>query len=228
VARDLAEAGFRVGPAFAVPDARPDDAQLWLVRHGDTEWSRSGQHTGRTDLPLLPDGEDQARALPAILGDIRPSLVLCSPRRRALDTAKLAGLHIDAIDEDLAEWDYGDYEGRTSEQIRAEVPGWTIWADGVPNGEQIEQVSARADRVLQRAAARLSDGPVILVAHGHISRVLGARWIGLPARTVANLLLGTAAPSLLSYQYGAPVLAHWNLPNPALTAERSDDTKDAQ
>lgn len=205
-----------MGPAFLARPAIPEGARLWLIRHGDTEWSRSGQHTGRTDLPLLPDGEIQARALQKVLADVHPALVLCSPRQRAQQTAALAGLRVDAIAPDLAEWDYGDYEGLTTSQIRALVPGWTIWTHGVPGGESIEQVSARADRVLRRAAAALSEGPVILLAHGHISRVLGARWIDLPAAAGANLLLGTAAPSVLSWQYDAPVIAQWNLPNPAL------------
>jgi probable phosphoglycerate mutase len=211
------EAGSLVGPASAAPEVPPpEDAELWLVRHGETEWSRSGQHTGRTDLALTAAGEDQARALHGVLAGVRPALVLSSPRRRARDTARLAGFDEPTVDDDLAEWDYGDYEGRTSEQIRAGAPGWTLWNDGVPNGERIEQVSARADRVIARAVDALRHGPVILFAHGHISRVIGARWIGLPARAGANLLLGTAAPSLLSAQHGAPVIAHWNLPNPAM------------
>ncbi|MEO6885141.1 MAG: histidine phosphatase family protein [Jatrophihabitantaceae bacterium] len=200
----------------------PDGAELWLIRHGETEWSRSGQHTGRTDLPLLPDGEAQARALRIVLAGVHPALVLCSPRRRAQQTATLAGLSVDAIDQDLAEWDYGDYEGLTSQQIRADVPGWSIWTHGARGGESVEQVSARADRVLQRAAATLAQGPVILVAHGHIGRVLGARWIDLPAAAGANLLLGTAAPSMLGWQYDNPVIAQWNLPNPALNLTETE------
>jgi len=150
-----------MGPASGMPDL-PDDVQLWLVRHGETEWSASGRHTGLTDVPLTEAGERQARALEPMLADIRPKLVLCSPRRRALDTAQLAGLHIDDVTEDLAEWDYGSYEGRTTHEIRAERPGWSIWADGVPGGETEEQVGARADRVLSRAAQALLDGPVVL------------------------------------------------------------------
>jgi probable phosphoglycerate mutase len=193
-------------------------AELWLVRHGETEWSRSGRHTGRTDLPLTAAGEDEARGLRAVLADVRPALVLCSPLLRARDTARLAGYQDIVIDDDLAEWDYGDYEGRTSAEIRADRPGWTLWTDGVPNGERIELVSARADRVIARARASLADGPVVLVAHGHISRVIGARWIALAPQAGANLALGTAAPSVLGFQYDAPVIVHWNLPNPA-TAE---------
>jgi probable phosphoglycerate mutase len=213
-----AEAGPQGGPASAAPAELPDDVQLWLVRHGETEWSRSGRHTGRTDLPLTAAGEDEARGLRAVLADVRPALVLCSPLLRARDTARLAGYQDIVIDDDLAEWDYGDYEGRTSAEIRADRPGWTLWTDGVPNGERIELVSARADRVIARARASLADGPVVLVAHGHISRVIGARWIALAPQAGANLALGTAAPSVLGFQYDAPVIVHWNLPNPA-TAE---------
>ncbi|HEU5006443.1 MAG TPA: histidine phosphatase family protein [Jatrophihabitantaceae bacterium] len=213
-----AKAGSAAGPAFATAERLPDDVELWLVRHGETEWSASGRHTGRTDIALTAAGERQARALLPMLSELSPALVLSSPRRRALHTAELAGLQVDEVVDDLAEWDYGSYEGRTSNEIRAERPGWSLWRDGVPPGdgaETIEQVSARADRVLTRACRALADGPVVLFAHGHISRVLGARWIGLPAASGANLLLGTAAPSLLSTQYGEPVIAHWNLPNPA-------------
>jgi probable phosphoglycerate mutase len=209
-----AKAGPASGPAFAA-ERLPEDVRLWLVRHGETEWSASGRHTGRTDIPLTPRGEEQARALRPLLSGLTPVLVLCSPRQRAIHTAELAGLEHVEVDDELAEWDYGDYEGRTTAEIRETRPGWALWHDGVENGETIAQVGARADRVLARVTDALSRGPVVLVAHGHISRVLGARWIGLPVSAGANLLLGTAAPSLLSTQYGAPVIAHWNLPNPA-------------
>ena len=208
------EAGPTEGPAFVAPEL-PDEAQLWVIRHGETEWSVSGQHTGRTDLPLTSAGEEQARALGPFLADVSPELVLSSPRARALDTARLAGLHVDETTEDLAEWDYGDYEGRTTAEIRAEVPDWTVWTHPVPGGETAVQVRIRADRVLARAAAALSRGPVVLVGHGHFSRVLGARWIGASLAAGANLLLGTAAPSVLGAQYGVPVIVRWNLPNPA-------------
>ncbi|MDP9118457.1 MAG: histidine phosphatase family protein [Actinomycetota bacterium] len=192
----------------------PDGAQLWLIRHGETEWSRLGRHTGRTDVPLTPEGERQADALRPMLAGLDPVLVLCSPRRRAHETALRAGLRVDSIDGDLSEWDYGAYEGRTSAEIRQEVPGWTLFTHGVPDGETAVQVSNRADRALSRAAKALTRGPVVLVSHGHISRVIGARWIGLPASVGANLALGTAAPSVLSCQYGQPVIERWNLPNP--------------
>jgi phosphohistidine phosphatase SixA len=177
--------------AFAAPSGLPDAVQLWLIRHGETEWSKAGQHTGRTDLPLTPVGEDQARALRTALGDVRPAYVISSPLRRARDTARLAGWAVDEIDPDLAEWDYGDYEGRTTAQIRQSVPNWTIWTHGAANGETVEQVSARADRVI------------------------GARWIGRPAHDGSRLALETAAPSLLSTQYDVRVIDRWNMINPA-------------
>ncbi|WP_073387011.1 histidine phosphatase family protein [Jatrophihabitans endophyticus] len=191
-----------------------DDAEVWLVRHGETEWSKSGQHTGTTDIPLTEDGERQAAALRALLADVDPVLVLASPRSRAVETARLAGLTVDETVEDLGEWNYGDYEGRTTPDIRREVPGWTIWSHGCPGGEAPAQVQARADRVLRRVAERVGDGPVVLVGHGHFSRALGARWIGLPVTGGANLLLSTATTSVLGAQYGTPTLRYWNLPNP--------------
>lgn len=213
------EAGPATGPAFVVPEL-PEHAALWIVRHGETEWSASGRHTSITDLPLTEAGRRQAAAVREVLGDLDPGLVLSSPRRRALETAELAGLHVDEITDDLAEWYYGAYEGMTTSEIRAEKADWTIWRDGPRGGESAAAVQARADRVLARAAEALAnaaeaDGPVVLVGHGHFSRVLGARWIGLPAAAGGNLLLGTAAPSLLGVQYGLPVIDRWNLPNPA-------------
>jgi probable phosphoglycerate mutase len=197
-------------------DAAPEGAALWLIRHGETEWSRTKRHTGRTDIDLTAHGEDEARALGPLCAGIRPALVLCSPRTRALRTAELAGLVVDDIDPDLAEWDYGDYEGLTSTEIHTTNPGWTIFTGGAPGGEGEAAVGERADRVLARASAALHDGPVVLVAHGHISRVLGARWIGLPVSGGAKLLLDEAAPCLLSVQYGVRVIGSWNRPNPAV------------
>ena len=193
----------------------PDTAAVWIVRHGSTEWSESGQHTGSTDLPLTPAGERQAAALQPMLADISPALVLCSPLQRARRTAELGGLTDFELDPDLVEWDYGAYEGRTTKDIRTEVPGWTLFRDGVPGGETFAQIAVRADRVLRRTVEALADGPVILVGHGHFSRVLGARWVGLPVHAAANLALSTAAPSVLGAQHGEPVIIHWNLPNPA-------------
>jgi len=209
------EAGSAKEPAFVAPGL-PDDVELWIVRHGETEWSASGQHTSVTDLRLTPDGEKQAAGLRDMLADVHPVLVLCSPRRRALDTATLAGLAVDDVTDDLAEWSYGDYEGRTTAEIREDDPDWTIWTHGAPGGETAAEIRTRADRVLGRAAERLPEGPVVLVGHGHFSRALGARWIGLPVTAGANLLLNTAAPSVLGAQYGAPTLVRWNLPNPAV------------
>jgi broad specificity phosphatase PhoE len=208
------EAGPRAGSASAVSDL-PDSVELWLIRHGETEWSAAGRHTGATDVPLTAAGERQAAALRDLLADVHPTLVLCSPRRRAQHTAQLAGLAVDETVDDLAEWDYGAYEGRTTAEIRVDNPHWSLWTSGAPGGETQQQVGARADRVLARAAAALADGPVVLVGHGHFSRVLGARWIGLPVSGGGSLLLGTAAPSVLGIQYGTPAIVRWNLPNPA-------------
>jgi broad specificity phosphatase PhoE len=207
-------AGSAAEPAFVVSGPVPDTTALWLIRHGETEWSRSGRHTSRTDLPLTARGEQQAIALREMFSGVLPARVLCSPRRRALHTAELAGLTVDAIDDDLAEWDYGDYEGLTTAQIRAQVPGWSLWTHPLPGGETSAQVSARADRVLRRTLPYLDNGPVVLIGHGHISRVIGARWIGLAALDGQRLALGTAAPSLLSGEHGTPVVQRWNLPNP--------------
>jgi broad specificity phosphatase PhoE len=213
---DDAQAGSESEPAFVAPGLLPDHAALWLIRHGETEWSRDGQHTSRTDLPLTPHGEAQARALRGLLHDLRPAFVLTSPRRRSTQTAQLAGLHVDVVDPDLVEWDYGAYEGLTSAQIQQQVPGWTVFSHPSPGGETLGQVRARADRVLTRIMPRLAGGPVVLITHGHFSRVLGARWIGLGARGGARLALGTAAPSLLGALHGLAVIDHWNLPNPAV------------
>ena len=141
-------------------------------------------------------------------------LVLSSPLSRATETARLAGLEVEEFTDDLAEWDYGDYEGRTSDDIHTEDPDWVVWTHGCPGGESLEDVTARADRVLQRLRDRLEDGPIVLVGHGHFSRALAARWIGMPVSGGGALLLGTAAPSVLGADHGAPALRHWNLPNP--------------
>jgi broad specificity phosphatase PhoE len=192
----------------------PDAADIWLIRHGETEWSLSGQHTGRTELDLTARGRAQATALRPVVASIAPALVLCSPRVRAQQTAELAGLHVDAIDPDLAEWDYGDYEGLTTAQIRERDPGWTIWTGKTPGGESEQDVTERVDRVLARVRLRLAAGPVVLIAHGHISRVIGARWVGLPARSGGIFALDTAATCVLSNEHDAPVVAHWNVVYP--------------
>jgi len=185
------------------------DVAVVLVRHGETEWSRSGRHTSYTDVPLTPHGCDEARPLAARLAETHFSLVLTSPRRRARDTCELAGLGPQAeVTDDLAEWDYGRYEGRTSEDIRREVPGWTIFGDGAPGGETAEDVAARADRVIARAQA--AGGVVALFSHGHFLRVLGARWVDLPAAAGAYLGLDTATLSFLGYEREQRVLRVWN------------------
>jgi broad specificity phosphatase PhoE len=211
---DAARERTEEGPTFTVPEL-PDTVSVWLVRHGSTEWSESGQHTGTTDVPLTAAGERQAAALRPMLAGISPALVLCSPLQRARRTAELGGLTDFELEPDLVEWNYGEYEGRTTNEIRVDDPGWTLFTHGVPGGETAAQIAERADRVLQRTVEALADGPVVLVGHGHLSRVLGARWIGLPVRGAANLVLGTAAPSVLGAQHGTPVIDRWNLPNPA-------------
>ena len=148
------EAGSESGPAFVAPGPLPDGTALWLIRHGETEWSKSGRHTSHTDVPLTRHGEAQALGLGGLVRSVQPAYVLCSPRQRARHTADLAGLTVDAIDADLAEWDYGDYEGLTTAQIRKQVPGWSLWTHPLPGGEAAADVSARADRVLIRALDR--------------------------------------------------------------------------
>jgi probable phosphoglycerate mutase len=186
-----------------------DDVAVVLVRHGETTWSSSGRHTSFTDVELTDQGCDQARELAARLDGIDFSLVLTSPRVRARTTCALAGVAARAeVTDDLAEWDYGEYEGRTTEQIRAEVPGWTIFTGGAPGGEIADAVAARADRVLERAVA--AGGVVALFSHGHFLRVLGARWIGQPAAAGAWLGLDTATVSCLGHERTQRVLRVWN------------------
>ena len=207
-------------PAFDAPARVPESTAIWLVRHGETEWSHSGRHTGRTDIALTELGERQARALRPQFDELSPAFVLCSPRHRALRTAELAGLRIDAVDSGLAEWDYGDYEGLTTAQIRnLGNPSWNLFTDGVPHGETASEIGTRADRVLRRALDHSADGPVVLVAHGHVSRVLGARWIGLDVTAGRRFTLGTADTSLLGAEHGSAVIHQWNLPNPIQPAQ---------
>ncbi|MEV5719830.1 acid phosphatase [Amycolatopsis mediterranei] len=187
--------------------------RLFLLRHGQTEWSLNGRHTGRTDIPLTPAGEGQARAAGGTLRSLvgGPSLVLSSPRARAQRTAALAGLRVDEVTEDLAEWDYGDYEGVTTPKIRETVPGWTVWTHPSPGGESASYVSARADRVLERARRACEAGDVILVGHGHFSRVLVARWLGLPATAGVHFGLDAAGIAVLGDERGEPQIEHLNL-----------------
>jgi broad specificity phosphatase PhoE len=184
--------------------------ELWLVRHGETEWSRSGQHTSVTDLELTADGEAVAARLVAPLTDVDFAQVLTSPRRRARRTAELAGFPGAAPDADLAEWAYGDYEGLTTPQIRQSDPGWTIWTHPSPGGETADQVGTRLDRVVDRA--RAADGRTLVFAHGHSLRVLAARWLGLPVADGRIFDLDTATISVLGDDRGTPVVRRWNVP----------------
>jgi broad specificity phosphatase PhoE len=182
--------------------------EIWLVRHGATEWTATGQHTSRTDVPLTDEGRDQALALGRVLDGHEFALVLSSPFSRALETCRLAGFgDVVEIDDDLREWDYGEYEGRTTADIREERPGWNVWA-GSPGGEPLDHVGARARRVLERAAG--ADGDAALFSHGHLLRILGACWLGLAPDGGRFLLLSTAAVSVLGYEREARVLREWN------------------
>jgi broad specificity phosphatase PhoE len=184
--------------------------ELWLVRHGATEWSEAGKHTSVTDLPLLPEGEDVARGLrdrlAAELPD--PALVLTSPRQRARHTAELAGFPEAEVDDDLVEWAYGDVEGVTTAEFRETVPGWTVWTHATPGGESAAQVGERLDRVIARA--RAADGPTLVFGHGHALRVLTARWLGLAPTEGRHFVLGTATVSVLGWERETPAVRRWN------------------
>jgi probable phosphoglycerate mutase len=190
-----------------------------VIRHGETEWSLSGRHTGRTDLALTPRGQAQARALAPALLAVRFDHVLVSPARRARETCALAGLDTSAeIEPDLAEWDYGDDEGRTSHDIRQERPGWSVFRDGCPGGESVDAVTQRADRLIARLAAL--SGNVALFSSGQFACSLAVRWIGLPVLQAQHLMLGTASLSVLACNPVHPdlrVIDHWNQP-PLLTS----------
>jgi len=189
---------------------KPSPSVLVLVRHGETAWSRSGQHTGRTDVPLLEDGRRMGTRLREPLSQWTFAAVWTSPLSRASDTCALAGFgNVAEPRPDLLEWDYGAYEGKTKEEIRAIQPGWKIWTDGVPGGESARDVGARADRVI--AEARAVDGNVLVFAHSHLLRILGARWLGLSATEGRFFVLGTAAISVLALDGDTqPVLQRWN------------------
>ncbi len=185
--------------------------QAFLVRHGETAWSLSGRHTGRTDLPLTAQGEQESRMLGERLRGVAFSRVFASPRRRAQQTCALAGLAAEP-EPDLAEWDYGDYEGRSSADILRARPGWNLFQDGCPGGETPAQVSGRADRLIARLHGL--DGSVALFTHGHFGRVLGVRWIGWPVIAAQHFLLGTASLSVLGHEPGGagqPVIVRWNV-----------------
>jgi probable phosphoglycerate mutase len=184
--------------------------EIVLVRHGATEWSDAGRHTSYTDLDLNPQGERQAGALRSALATRAFAAVISSPRTRALRSAELAGLTVTDVDPDLAEWNYGEYEGLATAEIRASRPTWDLWTDGCPGGELPEQVGLRLDRVLAKARPPLTNGDVALVGHGHSLRVAGARWIGLPATDGALLRLDPASLSALGYEHARRVILRWN------------------
>jgi probable phosphoglycerate mutase len=183
-------------------------SQLWLVRHGETEWSASGRHTSRTDLDLTEAGVEAARSVADKLRGTSFARVLSSPLLRARRTAELAGFGSPEPVEDQREWDYGDDEGLTTAQIRESRPGWTVWRDGPHGGEPCAEVGARADRVVE--LVRAVDGPVLAFSHGHFSRVLGARWLGLDVTEGAHLALSTASVSVLGWERDTPAVLHWN------------------
>jgi broad specificity phosphatase PhoE len=188
-----------------------NEQKVYLLRHGETEWSLNGQHTGATDIPLTENGRMVARLLQPVLAEETFTLVLTSPLQRARETCELAGLGKQAtIESDLIEWNYGEYEGLKTEQIRLTRPGWSVFRDGCPGGESPEQVAARADRVLTKV--RATEGNVALFAHGHILRVLAARWINLSANYGEHFLLDTATLNVLGYYRESPAFKIWNAP----------------
>lgn len=183
--------------------------QLWLVRHGETQWSRSGQHTSTTDLPLTASGEAAARTLLGPLSEVDFTQVLTSPRRRAVHTAELAGFPDAEVDEDLAEWAYGDYEGLTTPEIRETVPDWTVWTHLSPGGETAQQVTERLDRIVARA--RAAEGKTLVFAHGHSLRALAVRWLGLDVVEGQRFVLDTSTISMLGVDRGTQVVRRWNV-----------------
>lgn len=185
------------------------DTEIMLARHGETEWSRDLRHTGHTDIPLTETGREQARGLGKRFDGLDLALVLTSPLSRAAESCRLAGLGDQSVEEpDLVEWDYGEYEGMTTDEIRRDVPGWTVFDGVAPGGETAAQVGARADRVIARLSE--ADGPCAVFAHGHILRVLGARWLGLSAASGAQLALSTGTLSGLGHERGRRVITLWN------------------
>jgi probable phosphoglycerate mutase len=189
--------------------------ELWLVRHGETEWSASGRHTSRTDLPLTDAGRERAKELGAYLAGTKFAAVLRSPMLRAKETCEIAGFgDVAVVDEGLREWDYGVYEGKTTAEIQAGIPGWSVWTSPIVGGETVEQVGARADAVIAHALAAspatTSDSKVALFAHAHILRILAARWIGLAPRGGALLALGTGSVSVLGWERETRVIQRWN------------------
>jgi broad specificity phosphatase PhoE len=198
----------------SLPDSSPAEAgsvppRLVVVRHGATAWSRSGRHTGRTDVPLLDEGRIEAEEIGRRLAGHEFALVLTSPLARARQTCALAGFGGQAREcDDLREWDYGQYEGKTTEEIRAERPQWSLWRDGAPGGETAQHVAGRADRVIEMV--RAGPGDVLAFAHAHLLRVVGARWVGLPARGGAYFTLDPATISVLGWERDTAVVNRWN------------------
>jgi broad specificity phosphatase PhoE len=185
------------------------DLELWLIRHGETEWSLSGAHTSRTDIPLTDRGRERARKIKEYLQGKNFSMVLTSPMQRARETCRIAGFgDVAQIDKDLVEWDYGVYEGRTTKDIQKEVPGWSVWTSPIVGGETLDQVAERAKRVIARAAAK--GGSVALFAHGHILRILAACWIESPPIMGSRLALSTGAVSTLGFEHQTRVITMWN------------------
>jgi broad specificity phosphatase PhoE len=185
--------------------------EIVLVRHGETEWSSAHRHTSVTDMELTETGRKQAAALRTVLGNRRFAAVWCSPRIRAMETADLAGLSVTGMDADLIEWNYGKYEGVTTEQIRQERPEWNLWRDGCPGGESPEQIGERIERVLDRGHALMGEGDVALVGHAHAFRVAAARWVGLPVAGGGLFRLDTATISTLGFEREQPVITQWNV-----------------
>ena len=185
--------------------------QIYLVRHGETEWSLSGQHTGITDIPLTANGKKVAKLFEPLFAKMSFALILTSPLERARMTCELAGLdNLAEIDYDLMEWNYGEYEGLTSKQILAKSPEWMLFSDGCPGGESPEQVGARVDRVITKIY--MANGNVVIFSHGHILRALAARWLGFPVVEGRHFMLDTATLSILSYYRNIPAVKRWNAP----------------
>jgi len=232
---DLASHGTQAddhsGSAFVAPPA-PERADapaavsdlhlpaVVLIRHGETAWSRTGQHTGRTDVPLTAAGEEQARTAGAViatlLADHPPSVVISSPRQRAMRTAELAGYPPQLVCHEAAEWDYGEFEGLTSDQIHELYPEWSIWTGTVPGGETHDEVTARFDKLLALISEHQPAGPVLVFSHGHASRCLAARWLGEPVAAGGHYWLDTGAASSLGYEHGRAVILRWNLDHSVL------------
>ncbi|GAA3215102.1 histidine phosphatase family protein [Actinocorallia longicatena] len=190
--------------------------ELIILRHGETEWSKAMKHTGRTDIGLTPHGEDQARALAPLVGRHTFVKAYASPATRARRTAELAGVPSPELLDDLWEWDYGRFEGLTTPEIRETIPGWYVWENGTEPGatpgETADEVGDRVDRVIAEARTHLADGDVALVAHGHVLRILTARWLGLPADHGRLFALDTGTASTLGYEHSRPVIRSWNVP----------------